>query len=88
MAPQVNISALVDLSALDDLSSNNMKDLFLMKFGTFSSDVRQYMKKESDLSCSPIISTKLFFMGINLLKKQERKLSVIHFGSMPATEIT
>jgi hypothetical protein len=88
MAPQVNISASIDLSAPDDLSGNNMKDFSLIQFGAFSSDVRQYMKKELDLSCTPVISTKLFFMRINLLKKQERKLSIIQFGSMPATEIT
>ena len=88
MALQVNISASINLSAPDDLFGNNMKYFSLIKFGAFSSDVRQYLKKESDLSCTPVISTKLFFMGINLLKKQERKLSIIQFGSMPAAEIT
>jgi hypothetical protein len=88
MAHRVNISDSIDLSARDDLSGNNMKDFSLIKFGAFSSYVRQYMKKELDLSCTPVISAKLFFMGINLLKKPERKLSIIQFGSMSATEIT
>jgi hypothetical protein len=63
MAPRVNISHSIDLSARDDLSGHKMKDFSLIKFAAFSSNVRQYMKKELDLSCTPVISAKLFFYG-------------------------
>jgi hypothetical protein len=87
MAPRVNISHSIDLSARDDLTGNKMKDFSLIKFGAFSSNVRQYTK-ELDLSSTLLFRPNYFFMGINLLKKPERKLSIIQFGSMSVTEIT
>jgi len=57
-----------------------MKDFSLIKFGAFSSDVRRHTKKESDLSCNLVILTKLFFMEINLLKKQEKKQCLVRLS--------
>ena len=86
MAPQVNITASVELLG------NNIKCPSFIKLGGFSFDAWKNMMKEWKLPCTPVKSTKLFFLGINLLKKldekQERKPSTIQFGSMRPMEIT
>jgi hypothetical protein len=70
---------------------NNIKDPSFIKLGAFSFDAWKNMTKEWKLPTA-IKSTKLIFVGINLLKKldekQERKPSTIQFGSMRPMEIT
>jgi hypothetical protein len=66
MAPQVNLSALVDLLG------NNMKEFSFIKFGSFSFEEWQsYLKRI--LASTSTDASKTLFTGANLMKKIEKK---------------
>jgi hypothetical protein len=65
MAPQVNLSASIDLLG------NNMKEFSFIKFGSFSFEEWQsYLKRI--LSGTSTVATKTLFTGANLMKKTEK----------------
>jgi hypothetical protein len=66
MAPQVNLSASVDLLG------NNMKEFSFIKFGSFSFEEWQsYLKRI--LASTSTVASKTLFTGANLMKKIEKK---------------